>query len=300
MTSMHLTDPSTPPRRAKSAPLNTLLFGGCLVHAPVRHVSRTQNGLAYRKYGVMPIHTFGEMFQIVEILRGEKTVPPELRHLCRMATELAPVPGASDFSDIDVALVEPASPIELTFRGIAINRTGIMHHVLRPIERQGSEAAKISARWLRQGLVGLNESVRAETGAKLLDYVQGQTEEAELARAVIRETHASRSDIAGGFRKMQELLGCPIGVAIYVFRYMPDGRPVSWPAGFREDVLAAARQLDLPIFEPTPLVLQYGVEAALTADSRHYREEFLPVIGDALVEFARSVYEGSKSRPAAS
>jgi hypothetical protein len=148
---------------------------------------------------------------------------------------------------------------------------------------------------MRQGLIGLNESIRRDASAKLLTHVTGDTEDAELARAVIRETHAFPSDIPGDFQKMQALLGCPVGVALYVFRYMPDGRAISWPAGFRETVLAAAQDQNLPIFDPVPLVINYGVEAALTPAVAHYSDAFLPVAGGALVDFIQSVHAQSNA-----
>jgi hypothetical protein len=274
--------------------LNALLFGGCLVHWPLVRTARAQEGLAPENYGpIREVHTFGEMFQIIEVLRGQKTVPQEWRHLAHMRPDLGPVPGADRFSDIDVALVEPASPTELEFRGTAINRFAIARFVRATVGDGSKETEKILAKWLRLGLVALNDTVRAEAGEQLVERVRGDTADAELARAVIRETRAYPSDIGGGFRKMQELLGCPIGAVIYVFKYMPDGRPISWPAGFREQVLFAAEDLGLPVFDPAPLVVRHGVQAALAEGLSHYSAEFLPVAGEALLAFARSVCEGT-------
>lgn len=277
-------------------PLDTLLFGGCLVHAPIRKLGQGNAISLPRRYReIRQIHSFGEMFQLVEILRGQKTVPQELRPLCRMAAGLGAVPGAEDFNGIDVALVEPASPMELTFRGVSVNRNGIKHVVLDPLAEQGRDVERLGARWLRVGLIGLDRDVRDATTAKLLEYIREDAPDAELQRAVLLETEAFKSDIPGGFRKMQELLGCPIGAVAYVFRYMPDGRPISWPAGFREEVLKAAGDLGLPIFDPAPLVCEFGVEKALTPDWRHYSDAFLPVAGGRLAEFVEEVYRHSRA-----
>jgi len=35
---------------------------------------------------------------------------------------------------------------------------------------------------------------------------------------------------------------------------MPDGRPISWPAGFSEELAAAVEALRLPALDPAPLV----------------------------------------------
>jgi hypothetical protein len=275
-------------------PLNVLLFGGCLVHWPMTRTSKARGRLRCDSYGpVREIHSFGEMFQIVEILRGERKLPREYQRITRM-TELLPVTGAANFSNIDVALLEPASPIELSFRGVAFNRNAITVTFLRPIVDRGREERKVAAAWLRQGLVGMNETIRAEAAAKLASYVPGSSRRDEFARALFLETRSSRTDVLGGFIKMREMLNRPIGVVSYVFRYMPDGRPISWPAGFREEVLAAAQKLDLPVFDPVPMVQSFGVGTALQADLGHYSERFMPVAAVGLIEFARNVHRSAK------
>jgi hypothetical protein len=275
--------------------LNTLLFGGCLVHWPMERTSQAAGRLKCDAYGpIREIHSFGEMFQIVEILRGQRKIPEEFRHITRMP-ELGPVPGAADFSDVDVALIEPASPIELTCRGVAFNRSMIIRRFLKPVADIGREEKKLTAAWLRHGLVGLNETIRAEAAVKLVNYFPGDTPDDEFARALFLETRSSKTDVLGGFIKMRELLNRPLGVVSYVFRYMPDGRAISWPAGFREEVLAATRRLNLPVFDPVPLVQSFGVNAALNDDLGHYSEAFMPVAAAALVEFAEIVYRNAKA-----
>jgi hypothetical protein len=281
-----------------TSPLNTLLFGGCMIHWPLTRTSCADGKLALDAYGpVREVHTFGEMFQIIEVLKGGNTVLPEYRDLAHMRQRLGPAQGADNFGDLDVALIEPASPVELEFRGVAVNRFTV-NRLVRAETGESPFAKKLSAKWMRQGLIGLDDDMRASTAAKLVMHVTGDSEDAELARAVILETRAFPSDISGGLRKMQALLGCPVGVALYVFRYMPDGRAISWPTGFREIVLNAAQDLSLPIFDPVPLVLDYGVEAAMTPPLAHYSEEFLPVAGNSLVSFIQSVRAGCKSRAA--
>ena len=140
----------------------------------------------------------------------------------------------------------------------------------------------------------MNETIRAEAAAKLASYVPGASPHEEFSRALFLETRSSRTDVLGGFIKMREMLNRPMGVVSYVFRYMPDGRPISWPAGFREEVLAAAKRLDLPVFDPVPMVQSFGIETALQVDLGHYSERFLPLAADGLIEFARSVHRSAR------
>ena len=143
--------------------LNTILFGGCLVHWPLLRTHCANGKLVLNKYGpIKEIHTFGEIFQIIEVLRGEKDVPREYRYLAHMSPYLRPVPGAADFAGLDFTLVEPASSIELEFRGFAVNRFALSRYVLAQTGGENKEAIKLSARWIRSGLAGLNEETRME------------------------------------------------------------------------------------------------------------------------------------------
>ncbi len=76
-----------------------------------------------------------------------------------------------------------------------------------------------------------------------------------------------------------------MAMVTYTYRYMPDGRPVTWPAGFREELLDAAAELELPVFEPWKLVQEHGVARALQ-DIGHYTAGFDVIMGEALVDFA--------------
>jgi hypothetical protein len=283
-----------------STRLNVLLLGGCLIHWPLTVVSRINPRFDFDRYGtVRPLHTFGEMFQTLDILDGKKTVPPELIHLTRLSRGMVATPAANGFADLDLALVEPASPIELLFRDITINRMRIHNYVRMGLAKEDEEGLKLLTAWFREGLGRLKDDVRADAAAKLVDHIGGDSETDELRRAVVRETRAEKADVVDGFRKVRDRLGCPIGAVVYVFSYMPDGRIVTWPPGFRQEVLAAAQALALPTFEPDPLVQSFGVEAAMLR-GRHYSEAFSPIIGEALAEFAEQVHRGAAAKKAAS
>src|SRR5215471_3927955 len=138
-------------------PLNTILFGGCLIHWPLQETQCAYGKLVLGGYGpISEIHTFGEMCQIIDVLRGTRDVPQEYRYIAHMEPSLGPVRGAGDFADLDVALVEPASSVELEFRGYSVNRFAIARFV-RAQAGESKEAPKLCARWLREGLVSLHE-----------------------------------------------------------------------------------------------------------------------------------------------
>jgi hypothetical protein len=273
-----------------TSPVSVLALGGCLLHGPLNPMARLGEGLTYPPYGPIPgTYTFGEMRQAIAVLRGERDVPQQIRPLCSMRPNFVPVDSAVDFRDVDVALLEPAIPIEISFRGYTLNRTSLFQQVVAPIRVRGREANKWAAQWLRVGLLSLNEEARAEAADELVDFIPASMPDADFVRDVIVEARSTRQAALSGFEQMRAIIGRPIGVVVYIFQYMADGRAVSWPAGYHEEVAAAAGALDLPMFEPSEVVRKYGVRTALGPDFRHYTEAFRPIIADALVAFARSV-----------
>lgn len=269
-------------------PLNALFLGGCLIHRPTRALPDLGEKLRLANSGSYRIvHSFGEMFEIVDILEGRKSIPQSLRQLSGLP--LRDRGHSLDLGAVDVAIVEPASPVEITFRGVHTNRSRLLDE-LRPIQSQNRAAMRIFNKWIRLGLLEMNEGMRTAMAGQLVQLIPADDDKADYRRALILETRAARSDIAGGFRKLRDLLHCPIGAVVYTFRYMPDGRPVGWPPGFREEVIQAATGLGLPIFDAAPLVAAYGVEAAMNASMGHYTDRFAPIIAEELVKFAQSVY----------
>lgn len=273
--------------------LQTLLLGACMLHWPILRTPVGKAKLACETYGSpLEVHTFGEIFQLLAVLRGTKDVPTEIRSLARIPFSLRPVVSAQGFHEIDVALVAPSSPIELTFRGHFVNRQALRDLVTAHLPVDAREGPKLLHHWLKVGLAARRERVRADAAAQLLALMYDKSSTAELARAVVEETRSYRARMEGNLRALRDLLGRPIGVLLYYFRYMPDGRPLSFPPGFHDELVAAAKLFDMPVFDPAPLVFQYGAGAALnTSNFRHYSTEFLPVAGDALVDFARMTRE---------
>jgi hypothetical protein len=278
-------------------PVSILPLGGCLLSVPLAALRKDGKALTYNKYTpVATCYTFGVMLQFIATLRGECDVPQEIRPLCGLKPTAGPRPGADTFADIDMAMLEPASPIEITFRGCSLNRNKLSTLVVEPVRAVGPEASKAVIQWLRTGLLGLDQTVLAEAGRATVGLLPAEFENREFIEAVILETRSSRSDILKGFRTMREVVNRPIGVLAYVFQYLADGRAMSWPTGFLEEVRDAAHRLEMPVLEPAHHVNKFpaGVAAALKPDLRHYSDEFLPVMGDALVEFCQGVRDRAR------
>lgn len=274
------------------APLSVFLLGGCDIHGPLDLIARAGEKIRRPAYGHVPFtFTFGEMFQTIEVLRGKKEVPKEIRPLCLMDDEFVPVARSADFADVDLFLVEPASSIDLVYRGCSFNRIPLSNIVLQPLRQISKDASKFANHWLRAGLVGQDDEKRLELAESLIALMPKNLDNADFIKSVLLESRARKNDVLDALTRLQKLVGRPIGIVSFIFRFLADGRAISWPAGHQEEILAAARARDLPVFDPAPVIREYGVDKALKPELSHYVEEFDPVIGDQLAEFAHAVYQ---------
>ncbi len=286
--------------------LQVVMLGGCLLHGPInglraraRKHPELGEPIAVPRLGTGGNHpacySFGEMFQAIAFYRRQIEIPPDVRLLCGMAPTYEPLPDSSALEQADAILVEPSTPLEVVFRGYTLNRTEIYRWVLDPIRATSKEAAKRGNVWFNKGLEEGNEEVRETAAQDLIGWIPEDMPHADLARAVLREARCITRDVPDAFRQLLRLTDRPVGVVTYVYQILPDGRTVTWPRGFIEQVIESADAFGLPLIEPWRLVTAYGVRQALLPDLRHYSEEFLPIIGGKLAEFARSAAQAGRT-----
>lgn len=267
-------------------PTTVLAMGACLLHGPLNPLARERKRIAFPRYGVFPgVYTFGEMLQALDILLGKRDVPAEIRPLANIQPSFVARPSAAGFDEVDAVLIEPSSPVDIVYRGCYLNRNRLTHYVVAPLKATGREGAKAASQWLRTGLIGTDDDVRAAAAEELIKHVPADLPNKDFIADVIIETRSSKADVLAGFKEISSIVQRPMGVIAYVFQYLPDGRALSWPEGFMEEIMAAADELDLPVFQPADVVRSYGVKEALGEDLRHYKKEFNPFIAEAIAQF---------------
>ena len=280
-----------------AGPTTVLPMGACLLHGPLNPIARERTRIAFPKYGTFPgVYTFGEMFQALDILLGKRDVPAQIRPIANIQPNFVARPSAIGFDEVDAVLVEPSSPVDLEYRGCYLNRNRLTHYVIAPIKGVSREANKAANQWLRSGLIGLNDQLRASAAEALLKHIPEDLPDKDFIADVILQTRSRRADVLGGLRGISSIVQKPMGIVLYVFQYLPDGRTLSWPEGYQEEILAAAKQLELKVFQPADMVRSYGLNEALRDDLRHYKPEFMPVVAEALCEFADSIAAPASDR----
>jgi len=250
------------------------------------------------KFAYPPAYSFAEMFQFISVVRGEIVVPGPIMELAGFNKDFQPNPAIGDFEDMDVVLLEPNTPTDIMYGDYVLNRTAILNSILLPIRaaHPDLETAKMTNQWLTNGLLGGDEATQKELAEKLLGLMPKTLPFFDILCDVLVRARTRQHDVADGLRGLHSMIDRPTGVLTFTFRFMPDGRPISWPAGFQDEVLSTANALELPVFEPSrlveKLVEQHGVAKVLTADMRHYSDDFMPVVGRAIVDFAVAVVRG--------
>ena len=276
-----------------------LVFGSCNVRAPLFKAAKqwprdpatnwddVTTGLRIEGPFFFTF-TVGEMLQSIDCYRGERQIPAHLHELCHMAPRWAPTPGNNPLDKVDVALAEPTTSVEIEFDGYHLNR-GPVRHLLDDLAKANPLAKKLRFQWYTKGIVAMDDEVKRDVAAQLIPLIPEETPHRELTAEIFRGAVGRRRDIHEGIRLLARSLHVPLGVVAYTWRYMPDGRPLSWPDGFHAEVINAARALELPLYEPRPLINQLGMKFALKDDLAHYTHDFEAVVAKHLIEFGASV-----------
>jgi hypothetical protein len=267
-------------------------LGACLLRGPLNHVKVHSGSIGYPRFKFPGTYTLGETIQIVDYLCGDKDIPADVKPLAGIGEAMVPIGRERVFADIDVALVELGSQVEVILNGCNVNRA-YLANAFAPVREASVEGRRALNRWYQQGLMNMNDDARAEAATALIEWLdESDLAEAGQLTAYVRGARSEPTDVRAKLAELAEKLPVPLGVVTYVFRFMPDGRVISWPPEFYDAVLEAARSLGIPYFEPYKLVLEHGVTEAMKDDLRHYRDEFSPLVGKHIVAFARGLSAG--------
>jgi hypothetical protein len=268
--------------------MNSLLFCGCAVHRPLRAAPAWRRAFRDTPYrGISLIHTYAQTLQVIEILKGQRTIPRELLFACHVSPTVGPVEGADTFSDVDLVMLETSTPVELAYRGHQLHAFAINHKICKAIFGDNAVLKRAADLW-RKGLYEFNDAVRAEGAAQILKQFEGSTGRDALVRSIVEETRSQPCDVRSRLCQLREIFPGPMAIVLRHFQYFADGRVIDWPDWFTSEVRRVAEDLRIPVFDPAAEVQQFGPGRAIGPDGAHYSNVFEPVIGAALTEFALS------------
>ncbi len=284
-------------------------MGGCNSIFPARVFARERRPAAnstqpsgQREVRLNPssffLHTIGEMEQAIACFRGERTIPADLYGCCGLSKAIAPSPRTDPLTRADLVLVEPTTWVEITLDGYCLNRVWVVR-VLELLKSLGPDATALHKAWFLRFINVHDQEGCLAAGRALAPLIPEELPGRALLVRLVTDARSSRRDMREGLANLCDRLERPLGVVACTWAYMADGRPISWPAGFHDEIVRAARDLGLPLFEPRTLLEKTDLRVSLDKDLRHYSEAFMPVIGDALAEFALELAAGSAGARAA-
>jgi hypothetical protein len=234
----------------------------------------------------------GHALQLVRMSRGDIAIPEVLRDICYTKPPASVPENAKDIiASTELVLLEMSTPIEITYDGYIFNQNRLRDYLNARLGHLGPAAIKpataLILRLQKNHIAGL-EDARAQTR----QIVASLEERDELLDDIINrvgQRHISARDMIEDIERLRELLPHPIGLVLHNFQYMPDARPIVWPAGFKDDLLAVAKHFDLPTYDPAMLVERVGATIAMAPDLRHYEKSFYEVVADEYMEFASTI-----------
>lgn len=288
-------------RRIRHDTVGLWPLGGCTIYDPAYELEKA--GGAYvcaRETGFSDspyTHTMGEHLQLIDYLRGAFEIPTALRPFCNVDFTVRPGGFAAAVRDLDAVIIEECSDVEIMFRGVILNRNRLGDAVLAPaIEagRQGQESKPLAAAaysWYFEGLLKASER-RAAYADRLLALMPHRDERDELLRNMVRDAEPRRigsTALVDGVRRIEALLGKPSGVLTHTQNYRADGRPIGWPRTLHGEIMEACRANGIPFMHPCELVERHGVKVALKDDLSHWRDDFMPVVAEAIGNFAGEI-----------
>lgn len=280
------------------------VFGGCNLRGPIGRAvwpthrdpeSNWDEVPAGLSLSGVPFLTFtlGEMLQTIQCYLGHRRIPSDFYPLLNIRPHLAPTPTNNPLERTDVVLVEPNTSSEIEFDGYCLNRAAIFR-ILNPIQKTNRAAWKLCKRWYNKGIVAMDAEARREVAEQLVPLLPPDAPDRELSASILRNANGRKCNVREALGNLVDAVDLPVGVVLYVWAYMPDGRSVSWPAELTREVIGAAADLNLPVFDPRPLVERAGTAVALKPNLRQYADSFMSVVAKPLVEFALSTADAGR------
>ncbi len=284
--------------------IRTLPFGGCFLHNPINGVlKKEQKPSIFSEMGLRgaPFSLSANTnHQLIDFLSGKLKFPEWVKNLVYGDFVDPPSPEKAELIyEGDLALVGMSTPTELVFEGSLLNVNKFDEFIKEQLSVFSTEK-KLIANW-RKALLESDEESRKALSEKLYNNIRENGHVPENVSKIVTHTF-SRSlnvdEMTKSVADLRDRLGMPMGMVLYNFMFMPDGRPVQWPASFKADCIEVARRLDLPAFDFAPFVAQEGVEKVLMDDRRHWNAPYYLRLGEILFDFCTEVVDRSPQKNA--
>ncbi len=279
------------PPRTMIKQTRILNMGSCGIHNPQFSLNTkgiipyiwTAMGFTSTPYAL----SSGAAIQLYDFCVGERYLSDDVRRLSYDGINLPSSANRHEIDDCEITLVELSTPIEPLFEGAIVNINWVSFYVIAELKRRGVDE-KLVAHWA-SALMDQREEARAEHGAAILKKLPKKQ---DMVRRAVSELRTRRIDVDQMVRDLsalRERVAKPMAFVHYDFRYMPDGRAIDWPAGFKKEQREVARLMDLPTLDFAPTVAQLGVDQVIMPDMSHWKAECYPIQAEMIYDFVATI-----------
>jgi hypothetical protein len=277
--------------------LRIVPFGGCFVNHPVNYISTkfgdrslfTRMGLKSSAFGL----SANMNMQLVDFLTGEIQFPEWLKNIVYSKFLEQPAKDKAKLVyECDIALVGMSTPIELVYEGAILNVHNFETFISSELGSLITDR-KIINNW-KGALLKSNKDLLATATEDLCRLIPTDTPEQAILADFVRGTYPrtlSVDEMTEATAELRDRLAMPMAFVLYNFMWMPDGRVVQWPPGFKDECIEVARRLDIRTIDYAPFVAEHGVDKMLMDDRRHFAPPSFPILGEFLYDFCMEVLD---------
>lgn len=253
-------------------------IGTCRIHTPIKRArSRYPIDVDLRRnYGF--VHTSDEALQLLKFLQGEKSFDGDVTPL--VFRNLDPKQFEAEvWEPSDLHIIEISSSKRISFGATAVQGNYVQHHF--PDFFASRDRARTYWNLVKRGhRADLLEFLEREATFRMLDQ-----QDRRLLSGLAMDQQSYKS-IAADMGEIAERLGRErVLFVTHVNALTEDGSLIPTRERLIRWVTMAAAQLEVPVFDPTTVVEEFGQEEALEkggTDSTHYTLPFSDRIYDEL------------------
>lgn len=272
----------------EESPLRILNMGSCGIHNPQLVLNKAGRvPYLWSKFGFKRTPyalSSGATLQLFDFCTGERQLPLETRLLTYLDPNQPTAETREALFETDVILVEMSTPIEYLLDGAIVNINRIGECVFKPLRDLMDR--KVVNQWASALLQGDEAKRKPATDALLAKMPKDADKSIVSLVNELRTRRVGVDDMVRDLSALRERLPRPMGLVLFDFRYMPDGRAIEWPAGFKTEQAEVARRLDLPTLDFAPIVEKLGTAATMRPDLSHWQEEAYPLQAEMIYDFA--------------
>ena len=229
-------------------PPHILGLGTCQLHNPIGHLDTQGEAISVlrrlRLSGDPYSFTPSEHLQTLRIMRGDVVAPRSIlpflpKHISNENRKRWRPPSLPP----TLLLCEICNPVEILFDGWQLNICSVLGGICADAAKQDAETGDAARQWYYRGLMQGDDAIRADAAEKYLALYPERDEQSAGRREIVKYARVRRVDddaLEAEFRNLNAAIGKPTGIVTHIIRYMPDGRPISWPPDFRNRVIDLA------------------------------------------------------------